>query len=287
MLNETYKDQYIAQQLPGVNGDIPKRDRYNWKDVNNPGVFMLIEKQRLIIDRRYQRGSVSEKKILDIARDWDWTIFGALSVVKRYDGYFYIYDGGHRWRASQKRDDVELLPCMVFEMSSVKEEAEAFIKTNTMKANVSAYHMYKAGVEANDPLSIKTKELLDNYGYNAAKDAGKRSLAAISTLKKMVKKDYIIADKVFALCVKMSDAHDEHISSSVMRAIFYTARFGDQDIFSQVWYDKMLSIGIKGIESAFTREKHIFGKGGERIEAMALCNLLNKNKRSHKIQLKE
>lgn len=281
---ETYSDRSKAPNPNGASHS-SKAEKFSWARPNDPGEFRYIPKEKIQIDRRYQREEVSKAKVLDIARNWDWRFFGVLSVIERADGSYWSFDGGHRWRASHYRDDIRLLPCMVFKADQVQEEALAFVGTNTMKSNVSAYHVFSASVQAGEPNALETQALLDKYGFVATKDgAGGRSIAAIGQLSKMVKEDSVLADKVFGLCVEIQDGKDV-ISKFVMEAIFYVASNSDEDIFSGKWRQKFNSIGIAGIEAAIRREKHIVGKGGAAVSAKALVDLLNKGIRVNRLSL--
>lgn len=266
--------------MPGTGLRIRKAEKFSWSAPNDPGQFRLVPKQELYIDTRYQREQVSQGKVLEIAKNWDWRIFGALAVVERPDGSLWIYDGGHRWRASQHRDEIKKLPCMVFKAETLDEEAKAFIGTNTMKSNVSAFHVFKASVQAGEPNATATQALLDKYGFKASRDhSSKRGIAAIGTLRKMVSTDPELADSVFQLCVEMGTDQDQ-LTAQVMRSIFYLASHLDQNILAGAWRKKLITIGIAGIEAGIRRERQILGKGGERVEAKALLDLLNKGKRT-------
>lgn len=283
MSTEKYVDRSKAPTPFGA--PLSKSKKFSWARPNDPGEFRLLPKEQLSVDKRYQREEVSKAKTLDIARDWDWRFFGALSVIERDDGSLWIYDGGNRWRASQHRDDIHLLPCMVFRASAIEEEARAFVGTNTMKSSVSSYHVFMASVKAGEPKAIATQALLDKYGFRATKDgASRNAIAAIGKLQQMVQQNPGLADKVFGLCVDMQDDQD-FISRPLMESIFYVAARTGEDIFSGRWRQRFISIGIAGIEAAIRREKHIMGKGGEVVSAKALVDLLNKGLRANRISI--
>lgn len=265
-----------------ANTPMLKRDRYKWSTTDSEmGTFLMVSKHDLNIDGCYQRGEVSKSKVLEIAKGWDWKLFGALSVVMRNDGSFWVYDGGHRARASFYRDDIQDLPCVVFEVDSIIDEAKAFIGANTMKSNVSAYHVYCASIEAREPNALAVKALLEKYGYEATLDGKKQyGLTAIHTLKKLVSEDAVFAEKCFALCVDIA-IDGENIQAAVMRGIFHLAKrlIGKADIFAPEYRNKLIKHTIPGIEVAIRREKHICGRGGQLVEVKAILDIVNKSRR--------
>ena len=242
---------------------------------------MLIGKDDLNIDGTYQRDQVSESKVLEIARDWDWKLFGTLAVVERADGSFWIYDGGHRARASFYRDDITKLPCMVFQIDSQTEEAKAFVGTNTMGSYVSAYHKHRASVIAGEPTAIAVQTLLDKYGLAVSETAKKPgSFSAVNTLRDLVSLNRIMAERVLSACVLIANGRDV-ITGTVMDGIYYCQHKlkGSDDILAGAHLEKLVHEGIPGIESAIRREKHLIGKGGAMVAAKAVLDVLNKGKR--------
>lgn len=262
-------------------GAMPKREKYAWATESDPGEFMMVPKTDLNIDGTYQRGEVSKAKVLDIAKKWDWKLFGALSVVMREDGTLWVYDGGHRTRAAFYRDDITDLPCMVFEVKTRTDEAKAFVGANTMKSNVSAFHVYRASVKAKEPVALATQAILQKFGYEVTQD-GKRSFgfSAISTLKRLVEEDASLAERVFYVCTEIAIA-GEQTPASILQGLFILAKKleGKVDILAHVHKEKLVKCGIAGIEAAIRREKHIVGKGGQIVEAKAILDLINHGKR--------
>ncbi len=240
----------------------------------------MIRKEDLNIDGSYQREEVTKQKVYDIARDWDWKLFGTLSVIMRKDGTFWVYDGGHRCRAAFKRDDIIALPCMVFLAEDEKTEAKAFIGTNTMKSVVSAYHKHRASVKTGEPVAVAAQSILEKNGYFATQSVSKSyGFAAIKTLESQVKNDRDLAEKVFAACASIAQ-DGEPISGAVLDAVFTCQKKlgGKADILTNGYLERMRKETLPGIEAAIRREKHIVGSGGPVVSAKALLDVLNKGK---------
>lgn len=259
---------------------VSKRKKFNWAEPCDEGTFMVVPKEQLNIDEEsYQREQVSKQKVLAIARAWDWKLFGAISVVMRPDGSLWVYDGGHRTRAAFFRDDIKELPCMVFEISDISEEAKAFVGSNTMKSNVSSYHVYKGSLVAGEPTAIAVDALLSKYGYRVVQYASNPyDFRSIHTLTNYIKQDPELTEKVFSLLAEVS-CGDEIISGTAITALYGMAKRVDEDVFTGAWRKRIKAQSITGIDYAIKREKHIMGKGGERVAAKALLDLVNKGLR--------
>lgn len=270
---------------PGSKKPVSKRVAYHWNEPGETGVFKMIDKTELHIPiESYQRDVTSKAKLLKVAKNWDWKSFGAISVIKRKDGTYSVFDGGHRTRAALKRDDISKLPCLVFEAeghdktANIKNEAKSFININTTKSNVSSFDLHRAGVIAEDKLDLAAKALIDKIGYKVKKDgSSKYGIAAIGTVKYMIKRSPENADKIMIILAQIADGAP--IPATVMKGFFYLAEreinFDERSIANKL---KKMDIAI--IASAIQRESAIMGKGGERVCAKAVLDMINKGRRS-------
>lgn len=271
--------------VPRHNGEavmIPKRNKNDWSQGGNPGQFLLINKKELNIDGRYQRSQVSEKKVRDIARQWDWILFGVVLVVQRNDGSFWVFDGGHRTRASFYRDDIHMLPCMVYSVSSANSldslpgEAKAFLGKNLMTTNVKAVDKYKAAVVANDEIALKADKLLAEIGIVVSGKANNgKQIKCIKTLLIMLERDEVLAKRCLAFCFARSEGMP--ISSRVMRGIFCLCyHFSGRIDILEKYGEKLARHSQREIEVRIRQMCVECGKGGETAEALALLSLINK-----------
>lgn len=263
------------------NTHLTKREHYEWADAGKIGTFKMIDKKLLNIDGSYQRNEVSRDKTLEIARKWDWKLFGALSVVRRADGSLWVYDGGHRTRAAFKRDDITALPCMIHESHGLVEEATAFLGTNTMASNVTAIQKFRASLCAKEPIAVATQAILSQHGYNIANTAHSRcGTQAIGTLVRMVKQDRDLAARVFAVCTEIAE-DGEQIPSATMRGLFHLAKrmAPKLDVLSNGHREALIRTGIRGIEGVIRQHMTRLGRGGELVAAQAIFEILNKGRK--------
>jgi hypothetical protein len=256
----------------------PKRDRWLWAKPGKPGIFLLIPKDQLNIEGEYQREQVSDAKVTDIARNWDWRLFGTISVVVRKDGSFWVFEGGHRTRAAFKRDDVNELPCMVFESESVSDEARAFVGANTMKSAVRAHQKHKAACVAGEPVAVATAKILEKYGYKASSAAtSKYIFAAVECLTNAVRENPERAERVFGSLASIA-IDGEPISRDVFQGVYEVVKATREtvDILSGRHLVRLKEIGLCGINKLIQREKTILDRGGPAVCRKAVLDLLNK-----------
>lgn len=262
-----------------------KRTKFDWSTGGTVGEFQWIHKNDLNIDGRYQREECSHVKVMEIARSWDWLLLGVVSVIRRGDGTYWVFDGGHRTRAAFYRDDVGELPCMVHEVDNVNEEAKAFVARNTMVSNVAAYDRFRASVCASEPTAVKVNALLNEFGLTVVKCGTKAgTIMCVGALQRIVEEDYESARKVLAFC--LSIAGEYSVVGKVLLAMFaLQQRFRPQIDIIERYREKLSRHSQREIEvkiSQFVAE--CGGKSGSTIHAKAILELINYKNKTHRLE---
>lgn len=282
ILDKSNKDIGPEEQIPDAakSMHINKRLRCDWSQRTSPGQFMMIDKHLLNIDSRYQRDKVSVAKVKAIARKWDWVLFGVVLVVRRDDSTYWVFDGGHRTRASFYRDEITQLPCMVYTLSDISSEAQAFLGKNLMATAVHSVDKYRASVCAEDDIALRTQAMLKSVGVVVTLSASHSGqLKCINTLQDMVSKNEALAKR--CLDFVLQRAEGSPVSSVCLRGLFaLSMHFAPAfDLLSQ--YGPALSrYSQKEMEIRVRQLRAECGKGGERVEALALLSLINKGRRN-------
>jgi hypothetical protein len=101
---------------------------------------------------------LSEQKVLRMQRHWNPRAVGVLQLSMRNDGTFAILDGHHR-KVAAEREGVHGLPARVYIDLSYEEEAELYTLFATVNRQ-SAIDLFRARVEANDPVANDLRRLL-------------------------------------------------------------------------------------------------------------------------------
>lgn len=114
---------------------------------------------KIKIDNSVQR-DLQEFHVQKIARKFDPTAFGRLIVTQREDGFYYCTDGQHRLRALETVG-LDVAPCVVIKLHSLKDEGQNFINVNEQSAKVSNIDKYRIGVSAEVEAWLRVKECVD------------------------------------------------------------------------------------------------------------------------------
>jgi len=276
-------DKSIAPTF-GAAGNVSKKDKFNWVKPGAKGKYMEIDKRLLHIEGDYQRPEQSEKKVKQIAANWDWPACGVILVGQREDGSYYVIDGGHRVRGSFYRDDIYMLPCLVFEFDSVSDEAKAFLRRNTSPTMVKSHDKFRAGVTGKIPEALAAKRILDKYGYKLkVHGGGKKAFAGIAALQRLVSVDEELTDRVFGICATI--AEDEHFSSMVLQGLFeFAKKFRDRDVLCNGFVDKLARVGATGCDAIIKRFFLEVQAGGAVNAARAITRFYNKGKRKGRLE---
>lgn len=285
-MNERHSE--MVTWFGDTSGTLSKRVARKWSDPGERLTYMTINKHLLHVDLDYQREQTSREKVLKIAREFNWSDFGTLTVGCRglpedESSKYWIIDGGHRWRAALNRDDIADLPCMVMLTEGVADEAMTFVRTNTLVSNVSAFHRLRALHTAKDPFALKVYEILDRHGYRVSKSKEtKRSVRGVEFFMRAVAMDARSADRTLELCAYIAEP-EESIPKSVMAGVYYLISKESAvgaDITTGAHREKLKMVGLANLAIATMREKHLVGKGGDRVDGNAILDVLNKGRRN-------
>lgn len=275
------RDRSLAPNPSGT-GSTDKITKYRWARPTSPGRFCLIHKNDLNIDDVYQRERVSEEAVRRIARDFDWSLFGVIKVAQRADGTMWVFEGGHRLRATFYRSDVTEIPCIVFEISDVATEARTFIAAARMSQAISSFDTFRASAVAQEPVAVRTAEILKELGLKVRKAANKPTeIKCIHTVQKFVAMNETLAKRVLEVCIMI--ANDAPIMSHVLSGIFTMANhFSSRDILTEYadFFDRITQHEIDKHIRQLSAETTM---GGTVVSAKAVIIAMNKGKKTKKL----
>jgi hypothetical protein len=261
------------------------RLKWNIESCKQMGEFRMVPKHLLNIDGDYQRDSVSRSKVTDIARTWNWVLFGTLIVAERPDGTLWVIEGGHRTRASFYRSDINLLPCMVHRLEVKELEAKAFLGSNKFKTNVCSMDEFRASILAGDETAVGVDGMINDWGYRVANSHGTRYVVkCVNTLMSSWRHDPFLTRRCFAFFNQIEEGAP--ISSHCFSGLFYAETNCEESILTQNNAQKIKQLGgIDAMIAAINRQVAINGKGGDKVYAVGILSLINKGKKN-KIALK-
>lgn len=157
-----------------------------------------ISLNEMFIDDSYQRNTeskASQKNIAQIKAEFSWEYCGALTVcfvaVKKK---YAIIDGQHRFLAAKLRSDIVQLPCVVFKIDKVEQQAKNFFTMNKKRVNINTLADFHAACAAGDTDANSLKQLMKEINITIPKSpaasgqTGAREVQSPSTLLRMLGK---------------------------------------------------------------------------------------------------
>lgn len=259
-----------------------KVDQYHWKMHDEPGEFRKIHKRSLHVDHRYQRKHVSKKRVYEFARDWAWSSCACIVVSQREDGSYWVLDGQHRKLAADKRSDIVELPCLVFKMASLDEEALAFLGLNTSRGPVQKIDSWDALITGRNDTALAIDAMVRATGYEVKPGGQRWTVSCVAALVRAQQKNPSIADGVWNLCVELYQG--DSVNSKLHDALFRLEEHAikhDMSILSGANRQKLVQVGVNGLMQKTNEAKALHGKGGDTVAAHGLLLLINKGRRSN------
>jgi hypothetical protein len=257
-----------------------KIERYGWRPaIDEPGEFVWLDKTSIKVDHEnYQRNPKAATVVTKIAADWSWVACGAISVAVRDDGNYYALDGQHRLLAALRRDDITKLPCMVFLVPGIEDEARGFLRVNTGRKALTGIERFRAKVTSGDPVATKVDHFLRLYGYRITDSTETRhGVKCVTLLCSIAERNDAALAAVLAVYKDAfeSRALRERVAAGLAELVFREAA----DVTSKRFLLRCATVGHKEIEQSIGRACAYYSRGGARVFAEGIANALNKGLR--------
>lgn len=285
---EAIKDDSMHKAF-GYNTEKSKIDVFGWnKNTGAIGEFSRIPKEDLNLDISYQREIDSANRVKEIAKNFEWALFGCLIVSYNEDGY-YVIDGGHRLRAAFRRDDIKELPCLVYCFDDPAEEARIFYYYNNKRKHVSTFDNHKAALRGEgtfyeSEIALKAEKLIKKYGYKFAGSANTEfTTSSIMTICKSIIKNEKIADSTFSFLAKVAGGMP--ISNKEYKGLFYLMQINPTIDFFDFPLQKALEIGFNNLIEQVKLDTLVENKGGEKVIARSIAKIINKGETENLIHV--
>lgn len=260
-------------------GGVSKIDRYKWKVKDRKGRFAYITKGLLKFDHEhYQRADISDHKVLDIAAGWSWVACGCLLVANR-NGLYFVMDGQYRTLAALKRSDIGDLPCMVFEVEDVKEEAHGFLNANGQRKPVTSRDKFKALITTEDPHAVFVQDLLNN-SRRGISNSNNRSARCLSNLIKWSSTKPDVLRRMWPVIDEICGEHTVHVH--IVEGLMHLEMQMDprESLAAPRWRQRLRDIGLSELLDSAHKAQGFRGKGGGKVFAEGILERLNRGLRN-------
>lgn len=255
---------------------IDKLKRYGWTSRGERPVLSWIPKASIQIDGRYQR-KPSDSKVLRIASEFSWVAFGAISVARRPDGTFFVFDGQHRLLAVMRRSDIESIPCVVFDISP-KEEAGGFLDANSERRPVNAAEKFAAGVYGDRADWTIVSRVLQELGMsieaNPKVAAGPNSIRCIALVFEIARSsgEQVLRD---VLVAAREVSADRSPSKPIISAIHWMTTRLEEGLSPRL-VRRLAAIGPVELEKKGREYATMCGSGGAAAWAKGMIEIANR-----------
>jgi hypothetical protein len=245
--------------------------------IDKPPEFAFIPKRELAIDADYQR-NLSKERVKNIAANWSWAACGALKIALRPNGDWYVFDGQHRLAGAMLREDVDLLPSLVFEMETVREEALGYLAQTSSKP-MSVVDRFKAMLIARDSTALAAQVMLVAAGFamRAGVKPGERAIGCAGEFLKWVENDPATTHKLFPVLVAMVE-HGGMITDRVLRGSIYIEQrlaTTEESLTDPRWRKRFAELSVKRVTDSLRTNCELEGNSAPRTCAKGLLLALN------------
>ncbi len=264
--------------------DTHKEPRHFVPLKNTPGELVKINKMELHVDPKYQR-PVNQRAVIRIANNWSWLACGVLTISFRKNASYFIVDGQHRWEAAKLLKEVKELPCLAFELDSVKDEAIGFLANNAERRVPDRLSQHNALLLADDPIAKVADELAREGGRRIGKPSDKTHLACLGTLVGCIRVDEQAIRKVWPIITQL--ARDRPLAGHLIHGIWGLERRMPKgfSLTDRKWHDRLVAIGEQELLRSMRTTTLLEGKVGENILAQGIARALNKGLKGNHINI--
>lgn len=258
----------------GWNG-VDKVKMYGWVFADSPGELAMVDKRLLRVDSRYQR-DLKLSRVISLVSEWSWVSCGALIVAKRADESLWVVDGQHRLLAAQRRSDISTLPCVVFSVSEVEDEARNYERANSNRGSMKGHDLFKSRLFSRDPIALAVNDLVAASGRRIGAQSSPKEVNCVGLLYKLAKDNGAVLKTVWPVIVDVCDGNI--LSSRIVEAIcFVESRMPEGESLSDHrWRSRLTHAGYEELSASMTRFAAAFAKGGARPWAIGLLAAINK-----------
>lgn len=257
---------------------VSKIKQYGWTVKDKPGEFAWINKHELHVDEHYQR--VHKKtRVLKISSDWSWIACGAISVALRDPGEWWVMDGQHRVLAAQQRDDVKVLPCMVFDVESTAQEAQGFLDSNINRKPMTVVDRFNALRTTKDRAALVVDELVTKAGLRVDTGPSIHTVSCVGAMLDCIRDDEMRFRRVWPILVDLCEG--EKIVQVLVHGMFYLeGHVPDQSLSEPRWRKRIINVGYADILRSIQQAAAYHSSGrSNMISALGIANAINKGLR--------
>jgi hypothetical protein len=242
---------------------------------NEPGVQMRIDKHLLHIDPIYQR-KLNERQYTRYAANWSWVSCGVLHVAKRPNAtHWFVFDGQHRWKAAMAVPSITDLPCIEFQLDTIRDEAIGFLAANVERRMPTIGDQFKALLIAGDPIAAAMEKLAGTYSREFGIPSDGQHISCTTAMARMMRENKAAMERVFPIVAEV--AASRPITAKLLHAFHRLERCmpRGESLADDHWHQRVTRAGYDAISENIRTVALIDVKGGPRAYATGLLRAIN------------
>lgn len=260
----------------GKESKLSKKEKYGWITKDVAGELRMLHKGVLQVHPGYQRDA-STPKVLAIAAAWSWIACGAIIVGER-GGELWTIDGNHRVLAARRRNDIDLLPCIVFKTDSVKQEAQGFLSVNTNRKPMSGIDKFRASISAGDETAIYIDTIFNQLGIKVAGSAKHgMEINSMGWCMESARIDRDVFESVVTVAAELCADHP--VLKMLLEGLWYIDMYSPIKLNDKRLRSRIIKIGAPKLIESAQRAAAYFARGGARIFAQGMLTEINRGLR--------
>lgn len=261
-----------------VSASLTKIDRYNWKIKDGPGAMMMLNKHELRVNPDYQR-SIIENKVREMSASWSWLACSAITVGIR-SGVYWVIDGQHRVVAAMRRADIVELPCIVFEIENVQDEARGFLDINSLRKPMTSVDKLRASAVAGDEAAKQFEVLCKRLGLVLTRSGNAPgSIKAAGWGMRRMAEDSSAATVVMELASDLAATDQIMVHERLLGGLWYIHKYCEVDLTDHRLRQRIKARGARALVDAANKAAAFYTKGGDKIWAIGMLNDINRGLR--------
>lgn len=246
---------------------------------NSPGRLAMIHKNNLHIDPQYQR-NINDRLVGRIMANWSWVSCGTLLVSKRPNATrYFVMDGQHRWKAAVPLDLVQELPCLIFDLDSVRDEAIGFLASNTERRIPTLRDQFKALLITGDPAAKSLQSLADKYSRKISAPSGPLTISCVSDCMRLLRENRAAFERIFPIAAEL--CRGAPITGRLLRGMCYIERHlpPHESLTADTWHRRLVKVGNDAIQVSIKQIAMFENKGDDRTCGNGILRAINKGLR--------
>jgi hypothetical protein len=246
---------------------------------NEKGNLLWINKSQLYIDTQYQR-PLTPKLVGRIMANWSWVSCGTLLVSKRpSSGKFFILDGQHRWEAACQLPLIRDLPCLLFELDTVQDEAIGFLASNTERKIPTLANQFKALLTTGDSAAKALYELANEAERDVGAPSDGDHVSCVSDCMYLIREDESIFRRIFPIAADLCRGHA--MTGRLLKGLHYLERHmpGGVSLQDTYWHRRILRIGYEEIQFQIKQAALYHNRGDAHTCADGILRAINRHLR--------